>query len=121
MLIVAVTLILIAKDCHFLKQLFIRSIIVVFRRNQINIYSMIVTGKNLYRLCFCIYGFNLTIIAHLYTLLIRRLLGRDKGAAAAASRIIFYTLLVGANAVMVQAACARNQAALQGFYPLKLM
>jgi len=49
-------------------------------------------------------GFNITIIAALFTFLFSRLLGRYKGAIAAVIGIIFYTLLVGANAAVVRAA-----------------
>ncbi len=49
-------------------------------------------------------GFNITIIAGVLTLLFSRLLGRYKGACMAALGIIFYTLLVGANAAVVRAA-----------------
>ncbi len=49
-------------------------------------------------------GFNITIIAGLFTLVFSRLLGRYKGAIAAAIGIILYTLLVGANAAVVRAA-----------------
>jgi competence protein ComEC len=49
-------------------------------------------------------GFNITIIAGLFTLLFSRLLGERKGAVVAAIGIIFYTLLVGANAAVLRAA-----------------
>jgi competence protein ComEC len=49
-------------------------------------------------------GFNITIIAGLFTLLFSRLLGERKGAVVAALGIIIYTLLVGANAAVVRAA-----------------
>jgi competence protein ComEC len=49
-------------------------------------------------------GFNITIIAGLFTLLFSRLLGKGKGAFMAAIGIIFYTLLVGANAAVLRAA-----------------
>jgi competence protein ComEC len=49
-------------------------------------------------------GFNITIIAGLFTFLFSRLLGRRKGAVVAAIGIIFYTLLVGANAAVLRAA-----------------
>ena len=49
-------------------------------------------------------GFNITIIAGLFTLLFSRLLGKGKGAFVAAIGIIFYTLLVGANAAVLRAA-----------------
>jgi competence protein ComEC len=49
-------------------------------------------------------GFNITIIAGLFILLFSRLLGRYKGAMAAAVGIILYTILVGANAAVVRAA-----------------
>ena len=49
-------------------------------------------------------GFNITIIAGLFTFLFSHLLGRYKGAIAAAAGIVFYTVLVGANAAVVRAA-----------------
>ena len=49
-------------------------------------------------------GFNITIIAGLFTFLFSRLLGERKGTVVAAIGIIFYTLLVGANAAVVRAA-----------------
>jgi len=49
-------------------------------------------------------GFNITIIAALFTLLFCRLLGKRRGAVVAAVGIILYTLLVGANAAVVRAA-----------------
>jgi competence protein ComEC len=49
-------------------------------------------------------GFNITVIAGLFTFLFSRLLGRYKGAIVAAIGIILYTLLVGANAAVVRAA-----------------
>ncbi|OGO60180.1 MAG: hypothetical protein A2032_06055 [Chloroflexi bacterium RBG_19FT_COMBO_49_13] len=49
-------------------------------------------------------GFNITIIAGLFTFLFNRLLGKRTGAIVSASGIIFYTLLVGANAAVVRAA-----------------
>ncbi len=49
-------------------------------------------------------GFNISIIAGLFIFLFSRLLGRYKGAILAAAAIIFYTLLVGANAAVVRAA-----------------
>ncbi len=49
-------------------------------------------------------GFNITIIAWLFTLLFSRLLGKRKGAMVAAIGIIFYTLLVGANPAVLRAA-----------------
>lgn len=49
-------------------------------------------------------GFNITILAGLFTLLFSHLLGKRKGAAVAAIGIIIYTLLVGANAAVVRAA-----------------
>jgi len=52
--------------------------------------------------CFYICGFNITIIAGLFTLLFRCLLGRYKGAMAAAIGIILYTVLVGASAAVVR-------------------
>ncbi len=49
-------------------------------------------------------GFNITIIAGMFTLVFGRLLGRYKGAIVSAVGIILYTLLVGANAAVVRAA-----------------
>ncbi len=49
-------------------------------------------------------GFNITIIAGLFTMVFSRILGRYRGALAAAVGIILYTLLVGANAAVVRAA-----------------
>jgi len=49
-------------------------------------------------------GFNITIIAGLFTFLFSRLLGERKGAVVSAIGIIFYTLLVGANAAVLRAA-----------------
>ena len=49
-------------------------------------------------------GFNITIIAGMFTLVFSRLFGIYKGAIAAALGIILYTLLVGANAAVVRAA-----------------
>ncbi len=49
-------------------------------------------------------GFNITIIAALFTFLFSRLLGERKGAMVSVIAIIFYTLLVGANAAVVRAA-----------------
>ena len=49
-------------------------------------------------------GFNITIIAALFTFLFSRLLGERKGAIVSAIGIIFYTLLVGANAAVLRAA-----------------
>ncbi len=49
-------------------------------------------------------GFNITIIAGMFTFMFSRLLGRYKGSVAAAIGIILYTLLVGANAAVVRAA-----------------
>jgi predicted membrane metal-binding protein len=51
-----------------------------------------------------ILGFNITIIAGLFTLLFSRLLGERTGAIVAAIGIIFYTFLVGTNAAVVRAA-----------------
>jgi competence protein ComEC len=49
-------------------------------------------------------GFNISIIAGLFTHMFSRLLGRYKGALVAATGIVFYTLLVGANAAVLRAA-----------------
>jgi competence protein ComEC len=49
-------------------------------------------------------GFNIAILAGLFTLLFSRLLGRWRGAIVAALGIAFYTLLVGAGPSVVRAA-----------------
>ncbi len=49
-------------------------------------------------------GYNISILAGLFYLLFTRLLGRQKGALAAAVAIAFYTLLVGAGASVLRAA-----------------
>ncbi|MCJ7658034.1 MAG: ComEC/Rec2 family competence protein [Anaerolineales bacterium] len=49
-------------------------------------------------------GFNITIIAGLFVLLFSKLLGRLRGAFAAAFAILVYTILVGADAAVVRAA-----------------
>jgi competence protein ComEC len=49
-------------------------------------------------------GFNITIIAAMFTLVFSRVLGVRKGAAVAVIGIILYTLLVGANPAVVRAA-----------------
>lgn len=49
-------------------------------------------------------GFNITILAGLFTWVFSRLLGRWRGALLAAAMISLYTLLVGANAAVVRAA-----------------
>ena len=49
-------------------------------------------------------GFNITIIAGLFVLLFSRLLGRLRGAIAAAFAIAIYTILVGADPAVVRAA-----------------
>ncbi len=49
-------------------------------------------------------GFNITIIAALFTLIFSRFLGIRRGAVTAAAGIILYTLLVGANPAVVRAA-----------------
>jgi competence protein ComEC len=49
-------------------------------------------------------GFNISIIALLFSHFFERILGRYKGAFATVLGIIFYTLLVGANAAVVRAA-----------------
>jgi len=53
---------------------------------------------------FDICGFNIAILAGLFTLFFSRLLGRWRGAAVAALGIAFYTVLVGAGASVVRAA-----------------
>lgn len=49
-------------------------------------------------------GFNITILAGLFSWVFARLLGRWRGAVLAALMISLYTLLVGANAAVVRAA-----------------
>ena len=49
-------------------------------------------------------GFNITVIAALFTFLFTRLLGMHRGAIVSAVGIIFYTLMVGANPAVVRAA-----------------
>jgi competence protein ComEC len=49
-------------------------------------------------------GFNIAILAGLFTLLFSRLVGRWRGALLAAVGIAFYTILVGAGASVVRAA-----------------
>lgn len=49
-------------------------------------------------------GFNITIIAGLVIALFGRLLGRVRGMTAAATVILLYTILVGADAAVVRAA-----------------
>ena len=49
-------------------------------------------------------GFNITIIAALFTLMFSRILGVRRGAVISAVGIILYTLLVGANPAVVRAA-----------------
>ncbi len=49
-------------------------------------------------------GFNITIIAAMFSLLFSHLLGERRGALVAAIGIGFYTLLVGANPAVVRAA-----------------
>ncbi len=49
-------------------------------------------------------GFNITIIAALFTLVFSRILGVRRGAVISAIGIILYTLLVGANPAVVRAA-----------------
>jgi competence protein ComEC len=49
-------------------------------------------------------GFNIAIIAGLFTYLFTRFLGRRWGAIVSALGIIFYTLMVGANPAVVRAA-----------------
>jgi len=49
-------------------------------------------------------GFNITIIALMFTYLFSRILGRYKGAIFTTIGIIFYTLMVGANPAVVRAA-----------------
>jgi len=53
---------------------------------------------------FCFYGFNIAILAGLFTTLFGRVLGRWRGAVAALFCIAVYTLLVGAGASVVRAA-----------------
>jgi competence protein ComEC len=49
-------------------------------------------------------GFNITIIAALFTAIFGKLLGMRKGFIASIAGIIFYTLLVGANPAVLRAA-----------------
>ena len=49
-------------------------------------------------------GFNITIIAALFTFLFTRLLGTRRGAIVSAVGIILYTLMVGANPAVLRAA-----------------
>jgi competence protein ComEC len=49
-------------------------------------------------------GFNITIIAALFTLVFSHFLGVRRGAVISAAGIILYTLLVGANPAVVRAA-----------------
>ncbi|MBI5932297.1 MAG: ComEC/Rec2 family competence protein [Chloroflexi bacterium] len=49
-------------------------------------------------------GFNIAIIAGIFLALFGRAFGKTRGAFLAAAGIIFYTLLVGANAAVVRAA-----------------
>lgn len=49
-------------------------------------------------------GFNISILAGLFTMLFSRLLGRWRGALLAALGVAFYTVLVGAEASVVRAA-----------------
>ncbi len=49
-------------------------------------------------------GFNITIVAGLFSRLFSRILNRRQGALAAVIGIAFYTLLVGADAAVVRAA-----------------
>jgi competence protein ComEC len=56
------------------------------------------------RLWFYICGFNITIIAAMFTLVFSRILGVRRGAIVAGIGIIIYTLLVGANPAVVRAA-----------------
>ena len=49
-------------------------------------------------------GFNIAIIAALFSIIFTRVLGRLRGAIVAAIGILLYTLLVGANPAVVRAA-----------------
>jgi competence protein ComEC len=49
-------------------------------------------------------GFNITIVAGLFSYLFSRMFGKYKGAIFSVAGIILYTLLVGANAAVVRAA-----------------
>ena len=49
-------------------------------------------------------GFNIAIIAGVFIFVFGRLLGPNRGAAAAAIGIVFYTILVGASPAVVRAA-----------------
>jgi predicted membrane metal-binding protein len=60
--------------------------------------------KKSHLLCFYICGFNIGIIAGLFTLGFTRLLGRRWGTVAAILGVIIYTLLVGASPSVLRAA-----------------
>ena len=57
-----------------------------------------------HELCFYFWGFNIAIIAALFTFLFTRILGTLRGAIVSAIGIIIYTLMVGANPAVVRAA-----------------
>jgi hypothetical protein len=52
---------------------------------------------------FYICGFNINLVASLFTILFSRVLGRQRGAVSAAIGIGLYVLLVGASAAVVRA------------------
>jgi predicted membrane metal-binding protein len=56
------------------------------------------------QLCFYICGFNITILAGLFSRFFGRWLGRWRGALAAGIGIALYTLLMGASPSVVGAA-----------------
>ena len=59
------------------------------------------------RLCICFYGFNITILAGLFSTLFVKLLGKRRrflAAGLSAAAIGLYTILVGAEAAVVRAA-----------------
>lgn len=71
-------------------------------------YILFIVNKSLIQLkqhpfCFCICGFNITIIAAFFTLIFSRLLGERRGAFVSALGTILFTLLVGANPAVVRA------------------
>lgn len=59
-------------------------------------------------------GFNMTIVAGMFSLLFTRLLGRRKGALVALLGIVLYTLLTGASASVLRAAIMGGLALLAG-------
>jgi competence protein ComEC len=57
-----------------------------------------------HRLCFYICGFNISIIAGLFTLAFSRILGRRWGVVVAILGVIIYTVLVGSSPSVLRAA-----------------